>query len=84
MVLGTSCMVCHLKHTLGNLRPGVQPVCRVRATSSADVVVISPKSCQNVLCEQVKEYLVEETLRQLTGHYGKIVCSHGKFVVNIV
>ena len=43
-VLGKSCTACHLKHTHGNLGPGVQPVCRVQATSSADAVVVSPKS----------------------------------------
>ena len=71
MVLGTSCMVCQFKHTCGNLRPGVQPVCPV---SSADVGVFSPKSCRNVLRGQVEGYLVKETLGQLTGHSGKVVC----------
>ena len=78
MVLVMSCMVCHLKHTRGHLRPGVQPVRRVRATSNADTVVISPKSCRSVLHGQVVEYLVEETLGQLTGHYGKVVHSSRK------
>ena len=51
-----------------SLEADVQPVCQVRATSSADVVVVSPKSClKNVLCGQVDEHLVEETLGQITG-----------------
>ena len=48
------------------------------STSSADVVVVSPKSCRNVLHKQVEEYLVKETLGQLTGHYGKVVRSSWK------
>ena len=39
----------------GSLGPGVQPVCRVQATNSADIVVVLPESCRNVLCGHVEE-----------------------------
>ena len=46
-------------HTHGNLGPGVP------------VVLTQSLSCSSVLHGQVAIYLVEETLVQLTGHYGK-------------